>query len=291
MPAGTPPTRTARSRYFDLNGYFSSALEHGIIEQLQNTNIVGASTVKMLEIANTNGQEVYLASSANWSSFGLQSKLTAGGYKIASVIGVNGLVNQGFYVLLPHIGTNYVAGPGSWKGYGYVGHLNISNAEAETEYKISGGYNGGFDSDPNATPNPPTVEQDGQSQPNAFTSTPVWTFGGLGADPVDMADGTFQVEHTDLSVGQAEPRGITLSRYYNGTRRYSNPAGMAGGWVHNYCVNAATVAAPQAGLGGTTPAQAASMIAATCAAIAIYNGGPARPQKLDGHGFDCQVGH
>ena len=80
-----------------------------------------------------------------------------------------------------------------------------------------------------------------------------------------------------------------LSRYYNGTRRFSNPAGMAGGWIHNYSVTANNVAAPQAGLGGTTPAQAASMLAATAAAI-----GPimavSQPQKLDDHGLDCQMG-
>ncbi len=54
--------------HFDLWMFFGSALEHGIIEQLQNTNLVGASTVKMLEIANTNGQAIYLASSTNWTT-------------------------------------------------------------------------------------------------------------------------------------------------------------------------------------------------------------------------------
>ncbi len=96
---------------------------------------------------------------------------------------------------------------------------------------------------------------------------------------MDLADGTFQVEHTDLSLGQAEPRGITLSRYYNGTRRFSNPAGMAGGWIHNYCVTANNVAAPQACLGGTTPAQAAAMLTATAAAIALYNGAHPDPKN------------
>ena len=65
---------------------------------------------------------------------------------------------------------------------------------------------------------------------------------------------------------------------------------MAGGWIHNYSVSANTVAAPQAGLGGTTPAQAAPMLVATCAAIGLYNGTSSRPQKLDGYGLDCQMG-
>ena len=64
--------------HFDLWSFFASALEHGIIEQLQNTNLVAASTVKMLQIANTNGQAVYLASSTNWTTgYNVQSHLTA----------------------------------------------------------------------------------------------------------------------------------------------------------------------------------------------------------------------
>jgi len=267
------------SRYFDLNCYFSSALEHGIIEQLQNTNIVGASTVKMLEIANTNGQSIFLASSANWSSFSVQSKLTAGGYSTAKIISLNGLVNQGYYVLLPQSATNYVAGTGSWKGYGYVGHLNITNAEAVTEFKISGGYNGGYSSYLTVSVNVPYIDSSSQNQPAFYASTPTSTPAPTAADPVDTADGTFQVENTDLSLGQAEPRGITLTRYYNGTRRYSNPVALGYGWVHNYYVNANTVAAPQAGLGGTTPAQAASMIVATYAAIGLYNDAQPDPKN------------
>ena len=90
---------------------------------------------------------------------------------------------------------------------------------------------------------------------------------------MDTADGTFEVVNTDLSLGGPAPRGISLSRYYNGTRRFSNTAGMACGWIHNYAVTANNIAAPQACLGGTAPAQAASMLAATAAAIATYNGG------------------
>ncbi len=110
--------------YFDLWTYFFSALEHGIIEQLQNTNLVGASTVKMLEIANTNGQAVYLASSTNWS--GIQCKAIDSIMEPPlNTIGTN-LINQGYYVLLPANGSNHVApGPGSWAGYGYEAQTNI----------------------------------------------------------------------------------------------------------------------------------------------------------------------
>ena len=93
----------------------------------------------------------------------------------------------------------------------------------------------------------------GDNQPTYFDTTPIATPAPTGADPVDMADGTFQVEHTDLSLGQAEPRGITLSRYYNGTRRFSNPAGMAGGWIHNYSVSRQQCRRPASRLGRHHP--------------------------------------
>jgi RHS repeat-associated protein len=254
---------------FDLFSYFGSSLENGIIEQLQNTNIVGASTMKMLEIANTNGQAVYMAGGTNWSM--VESALT--NYSAATETSLGNLISQGYYLLLPQNGSNHVAGAGSWAGYGYVAHLNTTNSQAETACTISGGYNGGYSSDPAATANTPVVAQNGDNQPAYFASAPTATPNLTGADPVDMADATFQVEHTDLSLGQGEPRGITLSRYYNGTRRYSNPAGMGSGWIHNYVINANTVAAPQAGLGGSTPAQAAAMIVATFSAFSGYTPG------------------
>jgi hypothetical protein len=253
------------NREFDLTCYFESALEHGLIEQLQNTNLVGASTVKMLQIANANGQAIYMASSTNWAS--ISGKLVH--YSSAVTTTIASLIGNGYVVLLPQNGSNNVAGTGSWFGYGYEAALN-NGTNLDTKMAISGGYNGGYSSASVAV-NIPFIQQTGDNQPTAYTEAATATSNPTIADPVDTADGTFQVEHTDLSLGQAEPRGITLSRYYNGTRRYSNPAGMAGGWIHNYVVNANAVAAPQAGLGGTTAAQAAPMIVATCAALGVFN--------------------
>lgn len=270
--AGWDATNADRqNREFDLMGYFYSSLEHGIIEQLQNTNLVGASTVKMLEIANTNGQAVFLASSTNWTTaYNVKNHLTSGTYDSGTLTTIGNYISQGYYVLLPQNGSNHVTSTtGSWAGYGYEALLNNST-NRDQSMNISGGYHGGYSSVP-ATVNVPFIQETGDNQPTAYTGAATSTPNPTIADPVDTADGTFQVEHTDLSLGQAEPRGITLSRYYNGTRRYSNPAGMAGGWIHNYSVTANTVAAPQAGLGGTTPAQVAPMLAATCAAVGIYS--------------------
>ena len=101
---------------FDLWSFFASSLEHGIIEQLQNTNLAGASTVKMLEIANTNGQAVYLANSNNWSS--IESSLINYGGALNQTY--SNYVSQGYYVLMPANGSNHVSSvANSWAGYGY----------------------------------------------------------------------------------------------------------------------------------------------------------------------------
>ena len=253
-----------QNRHLALTSYFDSALENGIIEQLQSSNLIASSTVKMLELADTNGQAVYLASSNNWAT--VQTNLV--NYNTTSLN--SAYISQGYYLLLPQNGSNHVAGAGSWAGYGIEARQLTSTNETITML-ISGGYNGAFSSFPTLTINVQYVDSTGDNQPPAVAVSPIGTLNPTTADPIDTADGTFQVEHTDLALGQTEPHGITLSRYYNGTRRNVNPAGMAPGWIHNYYVNASTVAAPQAALGGTTPAQAVSMMAATCAAIGIYN--------------------
>ena len=266
--------------HFDLVSLFGSSLEYGIIEQLQNTNLVAASTVKMLQIANTNGQAVYLASSTNWTTaFNVQSHLTAGSYSSTTLAVIGNLISSGYYVLLPQNGSNHVAGTTGWAGYGYEARQAANGQATDSQMIIAGGYHGGYVSDPTAVANTSYTEATGDNQPTYFDITPFLTPAPTIADPVDTAAGTFQVENTDLSLGQAEPHGITLSRYYNGTRRFSNPAGMAGGWIHNYSVTANNVAAPQACLGGSTPAQAASMLTATAAAIAVYNGGYPNPKN------------
>jgi RHS repeat-associated protein len=282
FPAGgSDPFHTQLSNVqFDMVSFFGSALEHGIIEQLQNTNLVGASTVKMLEIANTNDQPVYLASMTNWTTgFNVESHLTPGTYDSGTLATIGNYISSNYYVLLPQNGHNPVSSAsGSWAGYGFEARQEINGTATVSAMIIGGGYNGGYSSEDDFV-DPDYVDYAGDSQPQYVNNTPIDTPALTGSDPVDVANGTFQVENTDLSLGQAEPRGINLSRYYNGARRFLNPAGMAGGWIHNYSITANNIAAPQACLGDTTPAQAAPMLVATTAAISLYNGGYPDPEN------------
>jgi len=139
------------------------------------------------------------------------------------------LRGQGYYVLLSANGSNHVNSvAGSWAGYGYEARQAINGMAAQSAMIISGSYNGGYSSDPwrwwtvCSLPPPTTISRTIMWRPPSPRRLPPL------AIPVDAADGTFQVEHTDLSAGQAEPRGLSLSRYYNGTRRCSN-RGPGGG--------------------------------------------------------------
>ena len=148
--AGLDAANTYREdQHFDLTGFFGSALEHGIIEQLQSTNLVGASTVKMLELASTNGQAIYLASSTNWSS--VRSSLV----NYPNLSKLDGLISSGYRVLLPQNGSNHVAGAGSWAGWAYEAWLKTST-NSVVQMTI-GGYQGGYVSDPTAAANPPYI--------------------------------------------------------------------------------------------------------------------------------------
>lgn len=262
---------------FQGGSYFASALEHGIIEQLQATNLVAASTVKILQLANTNGQRIYLASSTNWSSgANVSGQIT--NYNVGNLY--NQYISQGYNLLLPSNGAVQVAGAGSWSGSGYVALQILPNSQL-LGMMIGGGYNGGYVSDPTSIPQPPVVAQINWSQPlyfnvqSSLSPLPIQ----LGADPVNMADATFRLSTTDLSLGQAEPHGISFSRSYSPSRRNSNPAGMSGGWLHNYYCNAAEVAAPLPGLGKTTPQQMAPTLVAIRALLNLYNSNQPDPRN------------
>ncbi len=261
------PDVLANNEVFDVGSYFFSAMEHGIIEQLQNSNLVAASTVKMIEIASTNSQNVYLANSGNWSS--VRNSLVNYGPTTNTL---SSLISQGFTLLLPQNGSNNVAGTGTWAGAGYV-ELGTNNGGRAMGMIIGGGYNGGYDSSPTATVNPPFVAQTGENQPAFFNpqSSTSSVPSQVGADPVNLVDGTFQITSTDLSIGQTEPRGLNLTRYYSSERINSNPSGMAPGWLHSYYCNATALSDPEAGLGTQTVEQMSPMIVATYAALNLYN--------------------
>ncbi len=261
-------SRNRWKNHLRLFTYFASALEHGVLEQLAVNQSAG-STIKMLEIASTNGQSVYLANSNSWTA-GPNIKNSLANYETSVLDQITARINAGSWILLPQNGSNHLASAGSLAAWGYTQSYDGTNGQ-EVGMFVNGNYSGGISQSYNDTINIARILQTVDSQPYSFT----YDLSSIGhitmADPIDTSNGTFEVQHTDLSLGQPEPRGITLSRYYNGSRRLSNPSAMSGGWIHNYSISAYNVAAPEASLGGTTPQQAAAMIVAATVAANIYD--------------------
>src|SRR5678815_3264366 len=113
----TPGDKSRKDRFFEWGAYLNSAAEHGLIEQLQSSNLVAASTVKMLHKANANGQRIFQAKSSNWTTgSNVRNQLT--GYSTSTLNTFGAYINAGYTLLLPQHGSNTVAGAGTWAGYG-----------------------------------------------------------------------------------------------------------------------------------------------------------------------------
>jgi RHS repeat-associated protein len=251
----------------DLSNYFWSALEHGVIEQMQSTNVAAASTIKMLELGNTNGFKTFLATTNNWPS--VSTQLT--GYDTNDLY--ISYISQGKNMLLTSTGFQSVAGSGSWGGWGSIAIGYNAQGLRGTEMAIAGTYFGGYSGSKGPTDAEYKIQliQETADRFHIFSPLLPWMAGG---DPVNMADGSFALSTTDLALGEVEPRGLHFIRYYSPTRRLANLAGMANGWVHNYNFSLAETSDPRVSLGMTTPAQMAAMLVATRTAVELYNSQP-----------------
>ncbi|WP_353567234.1 RHS repeat-associated core domain-containing protein [Haloferula sargassicola] len=77
---------------------------------------------------------------------------------------------------------------------------------------------------------------------------------GYGADPVNLANGSFDHAETDLVVGSGKaPKGMTFERYYSSARAHHNRAGLGYGWTHNWDIRVEEHSIATAGLGDTIP--------------------------------------
>ncbi len=247
------------SKCFQVGAHLQSALEHGIIEQFQSSNLVAASSIKMLQLANTNALNIYLTSSANWTT--VRNSLI--NYDL-NYLETN-FINRQYTLLLPQDGSRSIAGAGSWSGYGLIAQGQTNGHMA---MEISGNYQGGYVSLAGAVTDPAFVSGTG-IVPWASPFLPM----DPGADPVNMADGTFIVDETDLTLGQAEPKGISLMRHYSLARRGPNLAGMTAGWGHNYYFNLVETSS-YSSLAQGTPVQMAPLMVATRAALEFYHPQP-----------------
>ena len=199
---------------------FSSALEHSVIEQLNGTSTPAVSTVKILALANANGDPIYFADSNNVSV--VMSALS--GYSASQKAGFAETAQKGGIYLLPK--SAFIT-HNRWTGTGYIEYGENNDGSTHTGMIISGGLNGGF----------PTVEKSPESKQyvdNSYRNTDYQrgdVTSSTHADPVVMPSGAYIDSEVDLRVARAVP--LAWSRSYD-TRSAATGGDLGRGWSHGF---------------------------------------------------------
>ena len=243
---------TLQTQAGDAQNYFFSAMEHGVLEQMQGAGNPAVSTMKVLRLANqlpADLGKIFYATQGTWA--GIQSQLVPGTYTAADLAEINKAVN-------PTSGTGAALVPqkgnialNRWTGAGYVTRVATS-ASTTTRMGISGILNGGFNSLLGPI-SPLAVTKFANSNPIGSNDIAIILDRILTEEPIDLASGNYFLRTTDLAAGGAPPRGLSFSREYHSGRRAVNPVGLGYGWTHNWNVRAIRRSAyePALGLGGT----------------------------------------
>ena len=251
---------TLQTQVYNTVTYYLSAMEHGVLEQLQGAANPALSTVKLLRLSNQQAagsrKTFYANSQASWNSI-YPSLLQ--NYSQNDVNTLALAISQGGEVLVPQKGNITL---NHWTGAGYVTRVTASGATT-TVMGISGVLNGGFASIP-GTVSIPAVTMFTNSNPIIINTAPIALPPTLTSEPIDLASGDYVFPTTDLTVGSGVPRGFSFARQYHGGRRLVNPAGLGYGWTHNWQVRATrrTAYEPALGIGGTALDVAAMLVAA-----------------------------
>ncbi len=244
-------TDNAPSAGFSLSG-FGSAYEHGILEQMTGSNVHGISTVKIFELALSQGKKIYSADSSNFSS--IQSLLS--NYTSDQISQIQGYISSGATVYLPDNGS---IGMDRWKGTGYYTVQSVLGQDQESVgFLIKGTYFGGISS------------LQGLLDGAYVSATNLYDFPAVNqttvptpksTEPVDMATGAFMHDHLDLSLGGQAPLGLAFSRNYLSSSNLINKM-LGYGWTHSYDIRLTQQSNASPVLGFRSPVEAASLITA-----------------------------
>jgi RHS repeat-associated protein len=272
-PNDANPTDSGAAARFDnvfhLGALFASAMEHGIIEQMQPGSSA-VSTVNILRKANsTSGNSLLLARSSNWST--VQGQLT--NYTSQQKTDFGTMISQGAQLFLPKSPT---VTQGNWTGSGWVIRSSTSAGMI-----ISGGYSGGYSTAPSTVVAPPITTSYTSSPAATYTPPTTPTYVSVppppstpqyyGSDPVDMATGGFTYSADDMATGvESVPRGLSFSRYYSSNEATRDSQHLGYGWSHSLYIHADSRTAAEDSMGQGTPQSAASFIVAVLGGADLY---------------------
>jgi RHS repeat-associated protein len=232
--------------FFRSTAMLHSALEHGMLEQMQGTNRPAVSTAKLLTLNNATNKEAFFANSANWSgASGVRTQLV--NYTSQELSALDSSIASGMTAILPKDAAITLA---QWTGVGYVVY-----GPTRTSMTISGGYNGGFGAFADELI---SILVEFSAADAYLQLPPVHVFRPESLEPVDLASGDYLFENVDLEMGGAEPRGIRFVRQYNSAQS-ARDSQLRHGWMHNYDIRAFIHSNPELVLGGRQATDAASI--------------------------------
>lgn len=277
------PTETAA---YMTSTEIGSVLESGALEQTSGTpggtaNQVAVSTVKLLDMAVANHDTIYDLNTSTWAGAqsAFNSNYYAGDYQridcfivpTDAICPATGAASM--RVIAAGNGKQMV--PTTGGGFAGSGFLSLSADSSEIDAIITGGLSGGFGtvidsmaffygstSQSQSAFNTPAITSIAAGF-LASTSGASATGPGVasGIDPINMVDGAFTNDHTDLTVGSgAMPYGLNFERHYDSASRLAMGS-MGGGWTHNWTYTAGADSDGFAGMGQDSPISGASAIA------------------------------
>jgi RHS repeat-associated protein len=193
---------------------FSSALEHGVLDQANGPDRPSVSTVRVLSLNSSNEIPILLVSSSNWQT--VRTSLVS--YTDSDLSYLDGQIPLGQKFLLPQNGTLTL---GQWSGTGFFVYGPKGNGSL-----LSGGLGGGDSTTFGATLADNIIIDNFQFLNQLATVQEI-----LSADPVDMRSGSAVISRTDLALGGPTP--LVWSRHYD-SRRKGTDSEVGRGWSQSF---------------------------------------------------------
>jgi RHS repeat-associated protein len=244
----------------DRSHFFFSALECGVLDQVNGRDRPSVSTVRLMGLANAGGAPIYLATSSNWQR--VRSALV--GYSQEMLADFDEDMAAGRSLLLPE---NGVLTLGGWSGHGYI---DFGPASASGTYSygmvIGGNLNGGLPSTEVATSSGEVASSRPQDQNQSANIGNV-----LSHDPIDMRTGAAFLDRNDLS-SSVGPSPLPWGRHYDSRQRWNDGA-LGRGWSHGFESRVSVHTDYEPLIGGGSPAACAAAVVACSVAGDMLSAG------------------
>jgi len=223
---------------------YGIAFEGATIPQLVD-GVDGISSTSLLDLANQNGDKIYDGRPSDWST---ATRPNLSNYDSQTLDDIEDWwINYGWRVAVPEDGDLTID---DWSGHGYFaispwyGAIGI----------IGGGLKGSTGSSGKSNPmmDGRSPGRNGSNTGNSGTPT--------AGDPVDVFNGEFLYEHSDISLGSQDyPHGLKFERSYKSSEHLTDgPVGL--GWFHNHMIRAASASDGLSAMASHSPIQGAAGI-------------------------------